>query len=388
MKKLFRNIIIVISFFVFLIVLSLGLLGFYTYDNEKMNYDKDKDYAGITNVIGDSMYNSFSNIASTNYEENEIDINISIDELNNYIYKIIKETVNENYLEEDDYIIQRAGIRIDSLFFEIYNGELMAKLRLTAYEFYKTTISLTASLSIDSNKILTIYFDDFKIGNYFTIKRDILLKLINNIDFALDSGINFSELTLTIDFSELLDQAVGDQFLLSLIDNCSYNVGLTDDGISLIVDTTPIFNGGNDIINLEPISLDPSKSSITLNEEGFNSIIKSILIEKLEESYKMLNIGEKEFNIRFDGVYYDISTDIIHSNLCINDVKTSAKLIMTTEVDGNSLKFRLSSLYIGDANIVYLDDLFTEITIDSSMLGVSIQDITIDKVNEKITINY
>ncbi|MBQ3253505.1 MAG: hypothetical protein IJA65_03025 [Acholeplasmatales bacterium] len=388
MKKLFRNIIIVISFFVFLIVLSLGLLGFYTYDNEKMNYDKDKDYAGITNVIGDSMYNSFSNIASTNYEENEIDINISIDELNNYIYKIIKETVNENYLEEDDYIIQRSGIRIDSLFFEIYNGELMAKLRLTAYEFYKTTISLTASLSIDSNKILTIYFDDFKIGNYFTIKRDILLKLIKNIDFALDSGINFSELTLTIDFSELLDQAVGDQFLLSLIDNCSYNVGLTDDGISLIVDTTPIFNGGNDIINLEPISLDPSKSSITLNEEGFNSIIKSILIEKLEESYKMLNIGEKEFNIRFDGVYYDISTDIIHSNLCINDVKTSAKLIMTTEVDGNSLKFRLSSLYIGDANIVYLDDLFTEITIDSSMLGVSIQDITIDKVNEKITINY
>lgn len=399
MKKFIKAIIGIICFFIFSIILVLGIFIFFTYDNEKITYDASQTHDTLEQIFCDDTQSSLKNIYDTNYEDNKLEINFSVDEINSYIVDLIRDKVEPEYLISKDYIISKSSLTLNSILFVEGKDCIKAKARMTAANFYKTTASLGANVTIDENNLLTCTFENFSIGRNITVKRDLVLKIFKNLNLQLgeSSGFNFDQLTFTLDVNKIFKESLADQFLYEILDACDHEIVMGKSGISLIFDTTKLFDKGTTIpsysenFDAKLIAAAASKMLILTGPE-FNTIVQSKLDPK-----KLINtaitFGDAElFTISLDDMYFDLATSSIKSNLLIDDLKSNVQINANIAVTGGNAEISASSIFVGSLSQINASTIISKYTISAQDLGMpegfSIESFVVKNEDETLVITF
>ena len=410
--KLIKTIIKIVVFLVILVVLAAVIFLLIIMDTSKTDFTVDENVT-IEKVLGSSLEGSLNNIAGLSDEErktekNKKELSLKNDELNNFVVQVIRDNINSNYLVDTNNSILEAGpAKLNSIFFEEYNeNNLAVKARFEAFNFYKTSLTLAGSPSLEGNN-LVFHFSDFKFGNTIGISKDQFISVKDFFKLELGSiqGFDLNNMTYSFDISSLMNSsnAFGD-----IIAGAEKNVTYADKKLSLAFDTRKIFTEVTPI--QEPVAsftipslAELALGNLVLDENQFNYIIKEQLNDTSSSAREngatggSFKLGDSTFTYNLDKLYYNIDTEQMQAYIYINEVKANliADVSMKKVFDGSnldSIDINVNTIKIGETT-VNASNFFSTINIPASNFtfgydAIDVKDIIFDKENEKCTIQF
>ena len=437
--KIIKRIIITLLVIILLLTIGIIVLAVIAFDGSTLGFDPYGSHLKLEHVVGTEMVDSLNSIYESNYEEdkNKIEIGITADTLNDFVFEMIRTMDgNEKYYDgssdEKKYILEENNIRFNTVEF-IMNEDLTlaAKIRLNALSFYQTSLYLSANISVktgtelvdsgascvnfkDDKHILDIEFSELKLGNTLGVSASWIKSVLKNFNLNIDSGVNFdvNRMALYLNFDEVLKNGCSDEFLLSLLQSCDYQVNIkkrdtdTEPKIYLDVDTNNIFS--SDAINeitankldvFAKIVTDSLENNpTTLSEDEFNALINDGLNSRIAEFNKNINLGDELVTLSISNPYFDLGNEELVGNFKFNQTNSVALISIDFNFDkyNRLVIININNVYAGKIKASAFTDgdgtIMQSIEIPLSELlgtyGNKIKNITIDNTTEEVTITY
>lgn len=414
--KLLKFIFKLVLFIVLLVLIAVCIILWIGYDSSKTTFVPKEEKVSMETIIGDSLYDSFDRISKIDNEErntsdnNYIGILLKEEDMNNIVVDFVRtnDLTNKDYLkdEDNDYIIKKAGLKLNSITFEEDENRIAAVARIEAYGFYHTSVKISGEPYMDG-KVLKIKFENFRLGKTIKINKKRVLSLFKtfNIKFNSNSMFDPNTLTLSLDLTKQIENISSSSKLLAFFSDCDYSVNYNSeiDALSLNLDTKKIFTKVYDIDVESPLTFntdlvsDPLDPKVTLSEGQFNFLIKNNFSEVVNNFNQDLEIGGKTFNFKLESMYYNVDTNEILANVKINDLQTN--LVATIEIEKEkdsdeyleNLRLKVVALKLGDTTVAadFIDDVLVPssiLTPDSTLLKV--EDVIFNEELENVVIDY
>ena len=160
MFKLIKFLIKLALFLILLAVVGVGVILFLAYDGDKIPYEEKPEVDNLEVLVADDIHTSLDAIALSNYEDNNLCISFSVDEINATIIEMIRSKKPEYLTENNDSIISFMGMDFKGIFFEINEGNLSGKAYFDAFDFYKSTVALEVNAEIYADNKLIVTFQN------------------------------------------------------------------------------------------------------------------------------------------------------------------------------------------------------------------------------------
>lgn len=382
---MFKFIFRIIGLILLLIFIGIGVLLYLGYENEELPYNEKPETTSIDVLAANSIYNSLDNIHSSNYQNNYLALELSVDDVNAIIIDMIRK-VNPDYLINSQALVELAGTSINGLFFDIVNGNLSAKVYMTLIKFYKTNVEVEVAASIEGNTI-NLSFEDLRIGKDLSLNRKLALKLMQKFADSLPETeiIDYKTLTVSFDFSEYLAELSDNILINDLLIKGDYSLNAVADKLEVRMQTEHIFTGVQEIKKgslTMPDSLDILSGTVIVDESMFNYLINEEIELDMSDFETVINIAGKDFEVSFDEFYLDLASLTIDTNLYLNECATKASLkiniseVMNSGDELETLKIQVVEATIGEVVFEDLETIIPEVLIPAETFSFELLTIT------------
>lgn len=396
-KKMFKLIKFLIKLTLVLILLAVvgvGVILFLAYDGDKIPYEEKPEVDNLEVLVADDIHTSLDAIALSNYEDNNLCISFSVDEINAAIIEMIRSKKPEYLTENNDSIISFMGMDFKGIFFEINEGNLSGKAYFDAFDFYKSTVALEVNAEIYADNKLIVTFQNLKVGKGIKLSRSLVTKVMSLfVDLIPEvEMVDVKNLSLTLDLASYLTKVSDNPIINNLILSGDYVLETNEDLLLIKLDTSRVITGESDIkdgsiINVEDVISnfeyqEGLKGSVTISEANFNYLIQEEFEDDLASFAKTIVIGNEEFSFSLNDFYFDVVESCVYTNLNINNCSTSAKLkVELTEVMNDlneleSIDLKVLEVTIGQETFTGVETLLETVSIPASKLSFSILTLT------------
>ncbi len=411
MGKILKFIIFSIITIILLIIIGVVVIVLLSGDSSKDEFDTSVEYRTVETIIGEDLSSSIEEIKSTNYlaENNHVNVIITEEEINNYLVQLIRETINADYLISKDYIKEAYGIRLNSVFFHMDGDLLSCKFRVDILNAYKTSLTLSANLSVDDDKVLNVELVDAKLGKgTITITTNFVKDCIKKLKLKFNETAQFDPNTFTFKFNieKILKDSCKDDLLVFMINNCDYDVFVADSKLNLVIDTKDLFMPEQAIDTASASTLEAKKLaalaeaetnlshnySLTITENEFNHMIQEAINDSISSFKKDIIIGSTTIELKIKKMYLYFESLNIKSNLYTNDCSTpldiNFELVPIKLEYINALYIKMGSKKLGNIDATDSFNIFTIPPIPLETIGfenVNITNININNADKTIT---
>ena len=402
--KILRNIFLFFLSLFILVGILVATFIWLTYDNDSTKLNPNLEPREIETLVSDDLKDSLNNISETDYSENNITLNIMVEDINALIVKGVRENLNSNYLISEDYILEKYGLSIKTIYAYTKDDALYIRGTLSGFGFYHTTVTLACSMKIE-NRDLVIQFDSFSLGKRLGVKKNIALKIFDllNVNLGEKNGFDLDTLSYRLNIDSLISNLNLDNEILNALFSSDISLAIGSDRISLILDTSDIFNKGIELPNyVYGIDINEKLDNaivsndlkLEINNDELNTLIKDMMKGLLFNQDLM--IGDNSFNFKIEDLYLDLKNSEIRSNIYIDKVKSSLNvgIDITEEINENGemlLMITPKVLKIGSKVIGENQNIIKPIEINAKSLGIDtkaiIKNIVIDKNRSIIEIS-
>lgn len=394
MFKLIKFLIKLALFLIFLAVVGVGVILFLAYDGDKIPYEEKPEVDNLEVLVADDIHTSLDAIALSNYEDNNLCISFSVDEINATIIEMIRSKKPEYLTENNDSIISFMGMDFKGIFFEINEGNLSGKAYFDAFDFYKSTVALEVNAEIYADNKLIVTFQNLKVGKGIKLSRSLVTKVMSLfVDLIPEvEMVDVKNLSLTLDLTSYLTKVSDNPIINNLILSGDYVLETNEDLLLIKLDTSRVITGESDIkdgsiINVEDVISnfeyqEGLKGSVTISEANFNYLIQEEFEDDLASFAKTIVIGNEEFSFSLNDFYFDVVESCVYTSLNINNCSTSAKLkVELTEVMNDlneleSIDLKVLEVTIGQETFTGVETMLETVSIPASKLSFSILTLT------------
>ena len=394
MFKLIKFLIKLALFLILLAVVGVGVILFLAYDGDKIPYEEKPEVDNLEVLVADDIHTSLDAIALSNYEDNNLCISFSVDEINATIIEMIRSKKPEYLTENNDSIISFMGIDFKGFFFEINEGNLSGKAYFDAFDFYKSTVALEVNAEIYADNKLIVTFQNLKVGKGIKLSRSLVTKVMSLfVDLIPEvEMVDVKNLSLTLDLTSYLTKVSDNPIINNLILSGDYVLETNEDLLLIKLDTSRVITGESDIkdgsiINVEDVISnfeyqEGLKGSVTISEANFNYLIQEEFEDDLASFAKTIVIGNEEFSFSLNDFYFDVVESCVYTSLNINNCSTSAKLkVELTEVMNDlneleSIDLKVLEVTIGQETFTGVETMLETVSIPASKLSFSILTLT------------
>lgn len=394
MFKLIKFLIKLALFLIFLAVVGVGVILFLAYDGDKIPYEEKPEVDNLEVLVADDIHTSLDAIALSNYEDNNLCISFSVDEINATIIEMIRSKKPEYLTENNDSIISFMGMDFKGIFFEINEGNLSGKAYFDAFDFYKSTVALEVNAEIYADNKLIVTFQNLKVGKGIKLSRSLVTKVMSLfVDLIPEvEMVDVKNLSLTLDLTSYLTKVSDNPIINNLILSGDYVLETNEDLLLIKLDTSRVITGESDIkdgsiINVEDVISnfeyqEGLKGSVTISEANFNYLIQEEFEDDLASFAKTIVIGNEEFSFSLNDFYFDVVESCVYTSLNINNCSTIAKLkVELTEVMNDlneleSIDLKVLEVTIGQETFTGVETMLETVSIPASKLSFSILTLT------------
>ena len=394
MFKLIKFLIKLALFLILLAVVGVGVILFLAYDGDKIPYEEKPEVDNLEVLVADDIHTSLDAIALSNYEDNNLCISFSVDEINATIIEMIRSKKPEYLMENNDSIISFMGMDFKGIFFEINEGNLSGKAYFDAFDFYKSTVALEVNAEIYADNKLIVTFQNLKVGKGIKLSRSLVTKVMSLfVDLIPEvEMVDVKNLSLTLDLTSYLTKVSDNPIINNLILSGDYVLETNEDLLLIKLDTSRVITGESDIkdgsiINVEDVISnfeyqDGLKGSVTISEAYFNYLIQEEFEDDLASFAKTIVIGNEEFSFSLNDFYFDVVESCVYTSLNINNCSTSAKLkVELTEVMNDlneleSIDLKVLEVTIGQETFTGVETMLETVSIPASKLSFSFLTLT------------
>ena len=394
MFKLIKFLIKLALFLILLAVVGVGVILFLAYDGDKIPYEEKPEVDNLEVLVADDIHTSLDAIALSNYEDNNLCISFSVDEINATIIEMIRSKKPEYLTENNDSIISFMGMDFKGIFFEINEGNLSGKAYFDAFDFYKSTVALEVNAEIYADNKLIVTFQNLKVGKGIKLSRSLVTKVMSLfVDLIPEvEMVDVKNLSLTLDLTSYLTKVSDNPIINNLILSGDYVLETNEDLLLIKLDTSRVITGESDIkdgsiINVEDVISnfeyqEGLKGSVTISEANFNYLIQEEFEDDLASFAKTIVIGNEEFSFTLNDFYFDVVESCVYTSLNINNCSTIAKLkVELTEVMNDlneleSIDLKVLEVTIGQETFTGVETMLETVSIPASKLSFSILTLT------------
>lgn len=394
MFKLIKFLIKLALFLILLAVVGVGVILFLAYDGDKIPYEEKPEVDNLEVLVADDIHTSLDAIALSNYEDNNLCISFSVDEINATIIEMIRSKKPEYLTENNDSIISFMGMDFKGIFFEINEGNLSGKAYFDAFDFYKSTVALEVNAEIYADNKLIVTFQNLKVGKGIKLSRSLVTKVMSLfVDLIPEvEMVDVKNLSLTLDLTSYLTKVSDNPIINNLILSGDYVLETNEDLLLIKLDTSRVITGESDIkdgsiINVEDVISnfeyqEGLKGSVTISEANFNYLIQEEFEDDLASFAKTIVIGNEEFSFSLNDFYFDVVESCVYTSLNINNCSTIAKLkVELTEVMNDlneleSIDLKVLEVTIGQETFTGVETMLETVSIPASKLSFSILTLT------------
>ena len=394
MFKLIKFLIKLALFLILLAVVGVGVILFLAYDGDKIPYEEKPEVDNLEVLVADDIHTSLDAIALSNYEDNNLCISFSVDEINATIIEMIRSKKPEYLTENNDSIISFMGMDFKGIFFDINEGSLSGKAYFDAFDFYKSTVALEVNAEIYADNKLIVTFQNLKVGKGIKLSRSLVTKVMSLfVDLIPEvEMVDVKNLSLTLDLANYLTKVSDNPIINNLILSGDYVLETNEDLLLIKLDTSRVITGKSDIkdgsiINVEDVISnfeyqEGLKGSVTISEANFNYLIQEEFEDDLASFAKTIVIGNEEFSFSLNDFYFDVVESCVYTSLNINNCSTSAKLkVELTEVMNDlneleSIDLKVLEVTIGQETFTGVETMLETVSIPASKLSFSILTLT------------
>ena len=394
MFKLIKFLIKLALVLILLAVIGVGVILFLAYDGDKIPYEEKPEVDNLEVLVADDIHTSLDAIALSNYEDNNLCISFSVDEINAAIIEMIRNKKPEYLTENNDSIISYMGMDFKGIFFDINEGNLSGKAYFDAFDFYKSTVALEVNAEIYADNKLIVTFQNLKVGKGIKLSRSLVTKVMSLfVDFIPEvEMVDVKNLSLTLDLANYLTKVSDNPIINNLILSGDYVLETNEDLLLIKLDTSRVITGKSDIkdgsiINVEDVISnfeyqEGLKGSVTISEANFNYLIQEEFEDDLASFAKTIVIGNEEFSFSLNDFYFDVVESCVYTNLNINNCSTSAKLkVELTEVMNDlneleSIDLKVLEVTIGQETFTGVETMLETVSIPASKLSFSVLTLT------------
>lgn len=394
MFKLIKFLIKFVLVLILLAIVGLGVVLFLAYDGDKIPYEEKPEVDNLEVLVADDIHTSLDAIALSNYEDNNLCISFSVDEINAAIIEMIRNKKPEYLIENNDSIISFMGMDFKGILFDINEGSLSGKAYFDAFDFYKSTVALEVNAEIYADNKLIVTFQNLKVGKGIKLSRSLVTKVMSLfVDFIPEvEMVDVKNLSLTLDLANYLTKVSDNPIINNLILSGDYVLETNEDLLLIKLDTSRVITGKSDIkdgsiINVEDVISnfeyqDGLKGSVTISEANFNYLIQEEFEDDLASFAKTIVIGNEEFSFSLNDFYFDVVESCVYTSLNINNCSTSAKLkVELTEVMNDlneleSIDLKVLEVTIGQETFTGVETMLETVSIPASKLSFSILTLT------------
>lgn len=394
MFKLIKFLIKLALFLILLAVVGVGVILFLAYDGDKIPYEEKPEVDNLEVLVADDIHTSLDAIALSNYEDNNLCISFSVDEINATIIEMIRSKKTEYLTENNDSIISFMGMDFKGIFFEINEGNLSGKAYFDAFDFYKSTVALEVNAEIYADNKLIVTFQNLKVGKGIKLSRSLVTKVMSLfVDLIPEvEMVDVKNLSLTLDLTSYLTKVSDNPIINNLILSGDYVLETNEDLLLIKLDTSRVITGESDIkdgsiINVEDVISnfeyqEGLKGSVTISEANFNYLIQEEFEDDLASFAKTIVIGNEEFSFSLNDFYFDVVESCVYTSLNINNCSTIAKLkVELTEVMNDlneleSIDLKVLEVTIGQETFTGVETMLETVSIPASKLSFSILTLT------------
>lgn len=394
MFKLIKFLIKFVLVLILLAIVGLGVVLFLAYDGDKIPYEEKPEVDNLEVLVADDIHTSLDAIALSNYEDNNLCISFSVDEINATIIEMIRSKKPEYLTENNDSIISFMGMDFKGIFFEINEGNLSGKAYFDAFDFYKSTVALEVNAEIYADNKLIVTFQNLKVGKGIKLSRSLVTKVMSLfVDLIPEvEMVDVKNLSLTLDLTSYLTKVSDNPIINNLILSGDYVLETNEDLLLIKLDTSRVITGESDIkdgsiINVEDVISnfeyqEGLKGSVTISEANFNYLIQEEFEDDLASFAKTIVIGNEEFSFSLNDFYFDVVESCVYTSLNINNCSTSAKLkVELTEVMNDlneleSIDLKVLEVTIGQETFTGVETMLETVSIPASKLSFSILTLT------------
>ena len=394
MFKLIKFLIKLALFLILLAVVGVGVILFLAYDGDKIPYEEKPEVDNLEVLVADDIHTSLDAIALSNYEDNNLCISFSVDEINATIIEMIRNKKPEYLIENNDSIISYMGLSFKGILFDINEGNLSGKAYFDAFDFYKSTVALEVNAEIYADNKLIVTFQNLKVGKGIKLSRSLVTKVMSLfVDLIPEvEMVDVKNLSLTLDLASYLTKVSDNPIINNLILSGDYVLETNEDLLLIKLDTSRVITGESDIkdgsiINVEDVISnfeyqEGLKGSVTISEANFNYLIQEEFEDDLASFAKTIVIGNEEFSFSLNDFYFDVVESCVYTSLNINNCSTSAKLkVELTEVMNDlneleSIDLKVLEVTIGQETFTGVKTMLETVSIPASKLSFSILTLT------------
>lgn len=394
MFKLIKFLIKFVLVLILLAIVGLGVVLFLAHDSENVPYDEKPEVDNLETLVADDIHTSLDAIALSNYQDNNLCISFSVDEINAAIIEMIRNKKPEYLTENNDNIISYMGLSFKGIFFDIKEGNLSGKAYFDAFDFYKTTVALEVNAEIYADNKLIVTFQNLKVGKGIKLSRSLVTKVMSLfVDLIPEvEMVDVKNLSLTLDLANYLTKVSDNPIINNLILSGDYELETTEDLLLIKLDTSRVITGKSDIkdgsiIDVEDVISnfeyqEGLKGSVMISEANFNYLIQEEFEDDLASFAKTIVMGNKEFSFGLNDFYFDILESCVYTNLNINNCITSAKLkVELTEVMNDlneleSIDLKVLEVTIGHKTFTGVEAMLETVSIPASKLSFSVLTLT------------
>ena len=394
MFKLIKFLIKLALFLILLAVVGVGVILFLAYDGDKIPYEEKPEVDNLEVLVADDIHTSLDAIALSNYEDNNLCISFSVDEINATIIEMIRSKKPEYLTENNDSIISFMGMDFKGIFFEINEGNLSGKAYFDAFDFYKSTVALEVNAEIYADNKLIVTFQNLKVGKGIKLSRSLVTKVMSLfVDLIPEvEMVDVKNLSLTLDLTSYLTKVSDNPIINNLILSGDYVLETNEDLLLIKLDTSRVITGESDIkdgsiINVEDVISnfeyqEGLNGSVTISESNFIYLIQEEFEDVLASFAKTIVIGIEEFSFSLNDFYFDVVESCVYTSLNINNCSTSAKLkVELTEVMNDlneleSIDLKVLEVTIGQETFTGVETMLETVSIPASKLSFSILTLT------------
>ncbi|MCQ2797946.1 MAG: hypothetical protein MJ241_05805 [Bacilli bacterium] len=331
-------------------------------DDQTAGFKYDETPMVIENELANDIDASFKKIKETNYETNEITIDLTMGQLNSFIVSVAQDKLNPDYLKDEQHqsLYENGGFRVDSVYFAS-EGENIKLVACIGYKnVIKSAASVSVSVSVKEGNQLVIELSTIKVGKYINLNAGQIKSLLDNFKQYLSNGnidgLDLENMTYTIDLNKVVYEALSSNpFIRDMFCALNYGARIEDGMIKLSVDTTKIFTGPRtkpsdeefpkpDLTTLMTEYTTNGFVTIEMTEPQFNNIAYDDLNATIGSFAPSFDLGEKTFTLTCSDPWYNFNAGQVETNFSVNEVESTAAFIaeMKAELDTNDYVSTLS----------------------------------------------
>lgn len=313
-------------------------------DDETAGFVYDETPMVIENELASDISDSLKRIKDSNYETNELQIDMTMGQLNSFVVSTIQTSLNTQYLVEGGMtsVYEKDGFRVDSVYFASEGSDIQLYACIGYKEIIKSAARISAGIKIEEGNKLVISLSAIKVGKYINLNSGSIKSLLDNFKQYLSGanidGLDLENLTYTIDLNKVIHDALeSNKFIRDMFCALDFSAKIDDGKIKLMVDTTKIFTGPRTKPTSEEYTFDSTKiatelatngySTIEINEAQFNGFAYDNLNTTIGAFATSFELGEKSFALSCSDPWYNISKGQVETCFSVNEVESTAAFI-------------------------------------------------------------